>query len=311
MPSYITTTPDYTPENFGNYIPELYSPRWNVKYWKTTVLGDITNNDFKGEINDKGSIVYVDNIPDITATEEVEGETIEYQRPEVTRVSLRIDRSVQYGIDFRSLLKKQTHHKDWMSVLIDDGTKASSIKIDSIVLNEAYIDAHADNIGLTAGISGSYNMGTTGTPVIITKANIIDTLVYAHSVLKEQNVSGGMDYIVLPIPIAAQLKLSDLKDASFSGQTRSWLLDSNGRLGETIDGMQIYVSNNYTSVSDGGSAYRMIFGNKSAITHAAQLTEHDVDLKDKDVWGSFTRDRVVFGFEVVKPEALGVLYGRI
>jgi len=314
MPSYMPTTADYTSSNFGDYSPEEYSAKFNVKFYKNTHLTETTNTNWEGDLKGRGSIVYIDDIPSIVATEVVEGQEVNYQRPEAVRRSLKIDRQVEYAVETRTLMLRQTHHKDLTQVMMSDGSKASTIKIDRIVLNETYTSVPAANKGATAGvISGSYNMGVSGTPLIFTKANVLDNLVYARAVLAEQDIPNDQCFAVLPIPIASMLKLSDLKDASFSGKTRSWLLDSNGRIGETIDGLQIYVSNNYVPIADGSGkiCYHMKVGHKSATTFAAQLTDHNMNLTDIHVYGEFHRDRVSFGFSVVNPNALADVYCTI
>jgi hypothetical protein len=71
----------------------------------------------------------------------------------------------------------------------------------------------------------------------------------------------------------------------------------------------IYISNNLTAVSDSGtSSYNMIFGHKSGLTFASQMTKME-QLKAESTFGELIRGLQVYGYEVIKPDAMGVLYG--
>ena len=104
---------------------------------------------------------------------------------------------------------------------------------------------------------------------------------------------------------ASLIKLSDLKDASLAGDQTSIL--RNGRLG-VIDTFTLYKSNLLATTTDGANTCtNMIFGINDAITFATQLTENE-SLKNPFGFGTLFRGLQVYGYKVVKAEAMGWLY---
>ena len=69
-----------------------------------------------------------------------------------------------------------------------------------------------------------------------------------------------------------------------------------------IDRFMLYKSNQLFRES--GGAYNIIFGHKSALTFAAQLTESDV-IKAESTFGRLARGLTVYGYNVNKPDSMG------
>jgi hypothetical protein len=162
----------------------------------------------------------------------------------------------------------------------------------------------AANTGLTAGaISSSYNMGTLAAPVQITKSNVLEYIIDAMTILDEQNVPESGRWLVIPSWMANLIKKSDLKDASLTGDGTSVL--RNGRIG-MIDRATLYLSNNLYSSS---SVYYIPFGTNHGITFASQLTKME-SLRAESTFGDLVRGLNVYGFKVIKPEALGLICAK-
>jgi hypothetical protein len=199
-----------------------------------------------------------------------------------------------------------------MNTFSADAAEQMKIAIDSDVLDTvsaahaSVIPAH--NQGATAGlISDSYNLGASGAPVQITKSNVLEYIVDCGSVLDEQNVPESGRWILIPSWFANLIKKSDLKDASMTGEGSGVL--RNGRIG-ILDRFTLYLSNNLYSETDGSfTAYSCLFGTNAAITFAAQMTKMET-LRAESTFGDLVRGLNVYGFKVVKPEALGLLYCR-
>jgi hypothetical protein len=98
-----------------------------------------------------------------------------------------------------------------------------------------------------------------------------------------------------------------LKDASMTGEGSAVL--RNGRIG-VLDRFTLYLSNNLYSATDGSyTAYYCLFGTNSAITFASQMTKME-SLRAESTFGDLVRGLNVYGFKIIKPEALGLLYCR-
>jgi hypothetical protein len=125
------------------------------------------------------------------------------------------------------------------------------------------------------------------------------------TVLDEQNVPQTGRFVVIPAFAAGLIKKSDLKDASMTGDSTSVM--RNGRLG-IIDRFETFLSNNvkYTAAD---TAYSCIFGHKAGLTFASQIVKTE-KLRSEHAFEDIVRGLNVFGYKVVKPEALGVLYAK-
>jgi len=126
---------------------------------------------------------------------------------------------------------------------------------------------------------------------------VLDYIVDLGTVLDEANAPEGDRFLVIPAKMAGMIKKSDLKDASLTGDSVSVL--RNGRLG-MIDRFTLYMSHNL-SVTSG--KFSIIAGHKMGFTFASQMTEME-SLRAESTCGNVIRGLQVYGYKVVKPEAL-------
>lgn len=287
-----------------NFIPEVWSTKALVKFYLSTVLGEIANTDYEGEISAYGDKVHIRTVPDIEIRDYVAGQNLIVQRPNSPKVELLIDRGKYFNFTVDDVLKKQMDMA-WMEKWSDDAGQQMKIKIDGEVLNEIYADADAANKGNSAGaISADIKLGTTGTPVVLTKSNILDFIVDVGTVLDEQNRPDTDRWMVLPSWAGGMIKKSDLKDASMTGDGESVM--RNGRIGR-IDRWTLYLSNNLNGVTDGTKCFHALAGHKSALTFASQLTNMET-LRAESTFGDLVRGLNVYGFETLHPKSLCDLY---
>lgn len=283
----------------SKFIPQIWSGKLVAKFYDATVFGAIANTDYEGEIKDYGDTVIIRTVPSITISNYVKGAGLTYENPESANVTLDIDQGKSFAFSVFDIDKKQSDLKlmdDWSN----DASEQMKIAIDTDILSVTPATAAAANAGTTAGrISGNINLGDGTTPLALTKANILDALVDYGTVLDEQNVPDSNRWVVMPARMCGLIKKSDLRDASISGDSGNSLL-RNGRLG-MIDRFTIYMSNN---VNVTAGKHDIIFGHKSALTFASQMTEME-SLKNPDDFGDLVRGLNVYGFETIKPESLG------
>jgi len=293
------------PDLSGTYIPTLYAMKLLVEFYKATVFGEIANTDYEGEIKQHGDKVTVRMLPSITVRDYVKGQGLNYESPEPATVELLIDQGKYWAISINKVDEVQADI-DFVDKWAVHASEQVKIEIDSDILGDIYDDNHASNGGATAGLeSSSINLGASGSPLSVTKSNVLDVLVDCGTVLDEQNVPETGRWCVIPPWMAGSIKKSDLKDCSMTGDGESVL--RNGRLGR-IDRFTLYSSNNLHTATDGtDSVTDCIFGHPTALTFASQMTEKEV-IPNPDDFGRLLRALQVYGFKVVKSEALGRLY---
>jgi len=295
------------PQYSGTFIPEIWSGNLLVKFYDATVIAAISNTDYAGEIKNKGDKVIIRTVPDITINDYVKGQDLEIERPESANIELLIDKAKYFNFICDDIDAYQTDVK-LMDSWSDDAGEQMSITIDTGILGDIYADADTHNAGNSAGkVSGDIALGTTGTPVAVTKANILDKIVDCRTVLGEQSVPKNNRWGVIPEWMSGMILKSDLKDASLAGDGTSIL--RNGRIGKIAD-ITLYESNLLTSVTDtGNTCYHSIFGQISALCFAAQMTKMET-LRTSRTFGNLVRGLNVYGDKVLKGEALIDLYVR-
>ena len=291
----------------GNFIPEIWSSKLVENFYDASVLTAISNTDFEGEIKAHGDKVQIRLTPEVTVRPYQKGMNLTVERPDKPKITLEIDQG-EYFACIEDDVDKVQADINLMDEWSKDASEKMKLAIDAKVLTNILPDISTFNMGATAGrISQSINLGSTGAPVQVTKTNVLDLLVDAGTVLDEANAPESGRFLIIPAWMAGLIKKSDLKDASLTGDSSSVL--RNGRLG-MIDRFTLYTSHNLNSVVD--STYRcfsVIGGHKMGLTFASQMTEME-SLRAESTFGNIIRGLQVYGFKVVKGEALTKLYVR-
>jgi len=285
--------PAYT----GNFIPEIWSGKLIENFYDATVLSAISNTDYEGEIKAFGDTVNIRTTPELTIRDYVKGQTLSVENPDKPKLQLLIDKGEYFAAVEDDVDKVQSD-----IVMMDQWSKDASermkIKIDQRVLADILPGISAKNKGAAAGaISGNINLGVAGTPFAVTKTNVIEHIINMGLTLDEANSPESDRFLVIPAKMAAYIKQSDLKDASITGDGMTPL--RNGRLG-MIDRFTVFVSHNLKKT---GAEFDVIAGHKMGMTFASQMTNLET-LRSESTFGNIIRGLQVYGYKVVKPEAL-------
>jgi hypothetical protein len=314
------TNPSYS----GTFIPTVWSAKLNAKFYKASVYGEIANTDFQGEISGIGDKVVINTAPSIVVLPYSAGTNLTYQAPTPDVQELLIDKGFYFAFQVNDVLAYQAK-PDLMDMFSADAAEQMRVKIDSTVLYNTFSQAAAANKGATAGVnSGAYNLGTDAAPITLTASNVVQKVLELASVLDEQNVPETDRWLVIDPATRALLFQSDLAKAYATGDSTSPV--RNGKIG-TIDRFTVYVSNNLPkgaagtatpwvsgdgsedSVTTTGTVAKrraILAGHKSAITFASQITKMET-VRNPNDFGDYIRSLNVFGYKVVKPEAMALL----
>lgn len=316
MPYPIAASPyagsNQSPVYTGNFIPVIWSTKLIEKFYDATVLNVISNTNYEGEIKKHGDKVEIRTRPTITIRNYEVNQALVVDRPSSAKLELFIDQGKYFNLHLDDVMKMQSDI-DLMEQWSADASEQMKIVIDTDVL--IYLvnkPTAAQNRGATAGrISQNINLGVAGTPVTITRTNVIDYLILMGQVLDEQNIPETGRWVVMPAWMCSLLKRSDLRDASLTGDGTSVM--RNGRLG-MIDRFTVYSSNLLpNSVTDGvvgndadGATY-VYAGHSNALTFASQITEMEV-MRSEQTFGNLMRGLQVYGRAVIDPTAYCQLY---
>jgi hypothetical protein len=311
-PIYPTGSLTATPAYAGTFIPVLWSTKLIEKFYASTVLAAISNTDYEGEIKNKGDTVEIRTKPTITIRDYLADGLLQVERPSSNIVELKIDQGKYFNLILDDVFEVQSD-LNMMNMWSDDAAQQFKIVIDRAVLKNLLGQADPLNRGAAAGkISLNINLGVTGTPLQIVarnpagtagKVEIVDLLVRLGQALDEQNIPEVGRWVVLPAWVAAQIKMSELRDAALTGDGVSIL--RNGRLG-MVDRFTIYVSNLLPSGTAAGLAageWVIYAGTQHALTFASQINKVET-LRSEMTFGQILRGLQVYGSKVLDGTAL-------
>lgn len=297
------------------FIPTLWSSKINKRFYATTVFGEISNTDYSGEISGMGDKVIIMRSPIITIGNYEIGQTLTYERPTIEKTELVIDRAKKFTYQINDVEKYQTK-ADYMAEFADAAAQQLKVAIDADVLQSIYNDAQSANKGATAGAkSASINLGVAGgtngsnalklvagTPTT-GECNVFDLITRMSAVLDEANIPEGDRWFLVPPLFRTKLSQTTQATALIQGGNES--MYRNGKFGQ-IDRFTMYSTNQLKTVTEGTATLTYaLAGHKSALCFAQQISKVE-SMQNPSDFGQLIRGLSVYGFEVVKPEAMAV-----
>lgn len=307
---YPTGSSSPSPAYSGTFIPEIWSGKLIEKFYETTVLSQISNTNYEGEIKNQGDKVIIRTKPTITIKDYKADGALTVERPSSNVVELLIDKGKYFNTILDDVMEIQADINQ-MNLWSEDASEQMKITIDTDVLTALLGDAHADNKGTTAGrISQSINLGATTTPLAVVarspaagQVEIIDVILRMGQALDEMNIPENGRWIVMPTWATTLIKQSELRQVYVSGDSVSIL--RNGRIGG-IDRFTIYNSNLLPAGVAGGLAageHAMYAGHSHGLTFASQISKVET-LRSESTFGTLMRGLNVYGYKVVDSTAL-------
>ena len=301
-----------SPPYAGTFIPEIWSVRLLAKYYAATVLSEIANTDYEGEIRNFGDTVHIRQVPDIIVRSYSIDMSLAVDRFSAPKQSLLIDRGKYVHMAINDVYRAQSDI-NLFEMLTTAAANEMRIEIDRDVLGGIYAGIAAANKGNTAGIiSGNVKLGAAGSPLVVTTnpsaTNEVDPvrlILRLNLVLDEYNVPREGRWCVIPPWMAQLLKPSDLKDASLTGDRRSPL--RTGLIG-SVDATNLYISTLLPTATESGKTVNYIFaGHRDGLSFASQITKIE-QVPNQFDFGILARMLQVYGFKVLKPEAIAAAY---
>ena len=316
--SPFNTTPSYS----GGFIPTLWSGKLNAKFYQNTMLSEIANTTWEGELKNQGDTIRIRTAPSISISSYEAGNNLSYEVPTPIYTDMQVNKGMYFGVQVNDVLSYQSD-MDLMNMFTDDAAKQLKIAIENEVFFNSFVTEGpaSQNEGATAGkISAAYNLGTDVTPIDQSSAaNVLNAILRMSSVLDEQNVPESGRWVVISPFDRHLLMQSNIAQAYFTGDQTS--IVRTGKIG-MLDRFTVYVSNllprgaagkslvaGLSDPSTGGSlssakARRtMLAGTKDAVAFAMTVNKTE-PLRNQSDFGDIVRGLAVYGRKVVKDEAL-------
>lgn len=272
--------------NMANFVPEIWSKKLQTRFYSTTVLSDITNNDYEGEIRNAGDKVNIRIPPAITVADyDPMSPSITYEALGENVLELLVDKAKSYAFKVDDVLGAQSDI-NLINEATQDAAEKMKIAIDTQVL-----------AAMSTAATTSIDLTDIGSDTTVTKNNVLDLILRAGQELDELSVPETGRWIVLPPSAITALKSSDLKDASLAGDAQSIL--RNGRVGQ-IDRFTVYSSN--LLPSNGSSEKVAVAGTKAFMSFASQFVKTET-IRLESQFGDGVRGLQVYGFKAIHPDA--------
>ena len=305
---------DTTPSYSGAFIPTLWSGKLLAKFYQNTILSEITNTDYEGELKNQGDTVRIRLAPSISIQDYTVGQNLSYEVPTPIYQDMQVNKGKYFGVQVNDVLAYQAD-MDLMNMFTEDAAKQLKISIE----NEVFFNSFA-NEGSTAGaISAAYNLGTDLVPV--SGSDVLNTILRMSTALDEQNVPEDGRFLVISPYDRHLLMQSNIAQAYFTGDQSSVV--RTGKIG-MLDRFNVYVSNllpkggagkslvaglsgvaSGATLTDAVARRTMIAGTKQAVSFAMTVDKTE-PLRNQTDFGDIVRGLAVYGRKVVKPEALVV-----
>ena len=103
------TAPGYGNLPNGNFSPVIYSKKVQLAFRKKTVVGDITNSDYFGEISNMGDTVRIIKEPEISVSAYARGTQIQAQDLDDEDFSLVVDKSNYFAFKMDDIETAHSH----------------------------------------------------------------------------------------------------------------------------------------------------------------------------------------------------------
>ena len=277
----------------GNWAPAIYSQKV-LKFFRTaSVVEDITNTDYAGEIENFGDTVKIIKEPTITVSSYTRGSVLSPQDLQDDQLTLVVDQGNAFAFKVDDIEERQSH-VNWESLATSSGAYALKNEFDTNI-----IAAMVSGAGTTVGSDGS------GQDVGFGSGEVDPVNILANHArrLNSNDVPEENRWFLAPPQFWEQAgqTSSKLMDSSVTGDGASPLRNGKIHAGK-IQGFSCYMTNNFAASST-SNYYKVLSGHMSAVATASHIAKTEV-VRDPDSFADIVRGLHVFGRKVIRSKAL-------
>jgi len=302
----------------GNFQAEIYSQKVLKFFRRASVVEDITNTDYAGEIENYGDTVRIIKEPTVSISAYTRGAVVTPQDLADDEITLEVDQAQAFAFKVDDIEERQSH-VNFEAMATSSGAFSLKRNYDKNVL-QAMLDG-AGIKGASGSIETDSNLGTASTPVTVAGSDAGDDVVNLMALmarkLDEQDVPEENRWFVAPPRVYENLYKAGAKivEVQVTGDDTSPL--RNGLVtNQKIMGFTLYKSNalrqsadattttDMVSVSGVGTGENVVLaGHISACATANSIAKTEV-IRDPDSFADVVRGLHVYGRKVLRPESL-------
>ena len=290
----------------GNWAPAIYSQKVQKFFRRASVVEDITNTDYAGEIENFGDTVNIIKEPTITVNDYARGQTVNTETLADDQIQLTVDQGSYFAFKVDDIEERQSH-VNFEALATSSGAYALKKNYDFNVLRAIYDGAS----------TSAANTGTDGSPIDGDAAvdTLTDIMSAAKTVLDGADVPEENRWFVAPPAFYQQLRKAGAKivdqsvmaDGSASAMRNGMITD------RPLFGFRMYTTNaiavssgsaaNKTFGSAGSNEYAFLYGHQGAVATANHIAKTEL-IRDPDSFSDIVRGLHVFGRKVLRTEAV-------
>ena len=294
----------------GNFTPEIFSQKVLKFFRRASVVEDITNTDYAGEIENFGDTVRIIKEPTITVSSYSRGAVVNPQDLADDQITMVVDQANAFAFKIDDIEERQSH-VNFEALATSSGAFSLKRKYDANVLQ-----AMADGAGLTGG-AGTF--GSAAAPIDITgtsnEDNAVNLMLAIARSLDDNSIPEENRFFVAPPVFWENLFKAGSKfaEVQVTGDATSPLRNGLVMQGN-IAGMNCYkttaLNNSGTDVvtisgQDTTNDFVVLAGHMSSTATASHIAKTEV-VRSTETFSDIVRGLHVFGRKVLRPEALAV-----
>lgn len=334
----------YTQFSNGAFSPTIFSKKAQTAFRKSSVVEDITNTDYTGELANMGDSVKIIKEPDITINSLARGTSLTTQDLTDADFTMIVDQAnyFQFALDdieeahshinFMDLATDRAGYKlrdefdrevlgymagwSWNGSVWARRTAVSGTKADAAADNDELLAANKLDITDFGGADLGVEAEATSIPVaagggaggISSPLQILNRI---KRKMDQANVETENRWVVLD-PVMVELLMdedSKLINADFGGESEV----RNGRMPGTIRGFRVYQSNNLPYLGTGPDAsasagseenFGVVVAGHDSAVATAEQIAKTEKFRSPDHFADIVRGMQLYGRKTLRPEAL-------
>ena len=303
----------------GNFAPEIFSQKVLKFFRRASVVEDITNTDYAGEIENFGDTVRIIKEPTVTVSSYTRGSVVNAQDLADDQITMVVDNANAFAFKIDDIEERHSH-VNFEALATSSGAFALKRKYDANVL-QAISDgagiAGADDASLSGGLTTTNSaLGTASAPINVETDDAgINLMLLMARTLDDQSVPEENRWFVAP-PIFYEKMFqagNKIAEVQVTGDASSPLrngLVMNG----TLAGFRCYKSTalnstagtdqvTLTGVATDASENVILAGHMSSTSTASHIAKTEV-VRSTESFSDVIRGLHVFGRKVLRPEAV-------
>ena len=289
----------------GNFTPQIFSQKVQKFFRRASVVEDITNTDYAGEIENFGDTVKIIKEPTITVKDYARGQTVDTQILADDQITMTVDQGSYFAFKVDDIEERQSH-VNFEALATSSGAYSLKKNYDYNVLKFIY-----DNATNGTG-TGTDASPIDGDAAVDTLANLVST---AKKNLDRNDVPEENRWLVSSPEFFEQLRKAGAKlsDQSVMADGGSSQIRNGMVTDRPLFGFNMYQSNaiavssgsaaNHTFGSSGSNEHVFLYGHMSGVATVNHIAKTEL-IRDPDSFADVVRGLHVFGRKILRSEAV-------